>query len=70
MYVTLFGTLIIYFMSLYFLKSVLDFYFLNIESVGKILVIAVVSWIPFYLTSKLRSCIYPESYEKLNSIKN
>ena len=67
---SLIGTLVVYIMSLYFLKSVLDVYFLNFETLGKILLITLVTWMPFYLAVKIRKWVYPEAHEKLNSIKN
>lgn len=69
MILSLLFTLITYILSLIFLKSILDFDYLNFENVMKILLITLMSWIPFYLTNKIKRCIYPEVYEKLNSIQ-
>lgn len=64
---SLVGTLVVYILSLYFLKSVLDFYFLNWESLGKILLITLISWLPFFIVKHMRKFIYPETTEKLNA---
>jgi phospholipid-translocating ATPase len=69
MLLSLTGTLVVYIVCLIFLKSVLDFYYLNIETIGKILLITFISWVPFFITTRFKQCIYPEVYEKLNAIK-
>ena len=70
MIISLILTLIVYILSLLFLKSVLDVYYLDLIVLGKILATTLISWIPFYAASSLKRCIYPEAHEKLNSIKN
>jgi hypothetical protein len=68
MIISILATLIVYIISLIFLKSVLDFYYLKFETVIKILIITIVTWLPFYLVTKIRRWCYPETHEKLNSI--
>ena len=70
MIISLAFSMIIYGLSLLFLNSVLDVYYLNLVVIGKILAITFISWIPFYSTTIIKRCIYPEVHEKLNSIKN
>jgi hypothetical protein len=70
MIISLIMTLIVYVLSLLFLKSVLDVYYLDMVVLGKILATTFISWIPFFSTTLLKRCIYPEAHEKLNSIKN
>jgi hypothetical protein len=63
---SLFGTLIVYLLSLIFFKTVLDLYYIfDILTFSKILGLAVVSWLPFFLYNKLRTKCYPEAHEKL-----
>jgi len=67
MIVSLIGTLVFYMISFVFLKSVLDFYFaVEVVSFFKILGISIVCWIPFFLYTKIKSCVNPEAHEKLN----
>jgi phospholipid-translocating ATPase len=62
-------TFFTYIFSLVFLKEIIDFAYLTIENVLKIVLLSFVSWIPFFMLKKIRKCIYPEAYEKLNIIK-
>lgn len=64
----LLGTLVVYIFSLTVLKSVLDFYYLNLDTILKIISISMITWLPFYLITLIRRCCYPETHEKLNSI--
>jgi hypothetical protein len=67
---SLVGTLFVYILSLVFLKSILDVDYLSFENIGKILIVTLVSCMPFYIVVKFKQCIYPEAHEKLNLIKN
>ncbi len=69
MYVSLGLTLVSYLFSLWFLNSVLDLSYLYFINVIKIIVITLVSWLPFYLITKIMRCIFPETHEKLNILK-
>jgi hypothetical protein len=67
MIISLLGTLVVYLISLVFLKSVLDLYYIfDVVTFGKILGLAVISWLPFFLYYKLRAKCYPEAHEKLD----
>jgi hypothetical protein len=68
MLITLLGTLVTYLLSLIALKSIFDLSYLSPENIGKIVAITLISWLPFYLTVKIKQLIYPEVHEKLNSI--
>ena len=63
-------TIIAYVSSLIFLKSVLDFYYLNLDTIGKLLGLTLISWLPFYLIDRIRKRIIPKVHEKLNYISN
>ena len=69
MYLSLALTLTSYIFSLWFLNSVLDLSYLDFNNIFKIILVTFVSWIPFYLLKKIMSCIYPETHEKLNILK-
>ena len=69
MYVSLGLTLVSYLFSLWFLNSVLDLSYLDFINVIKIIVITLISWLPFYLITKIMRCIFPETHEKLNILK-
>jgi len=58
-----------YLLSLFFLKSILDFYYaLSIDTIFKILIITTISWFPFFLYAKLKAKLFPEEHEKLNLV--
>lgn len=61
-------TIIIYVCSLIFLKSILDMYYLSFKIIIKLLLITIISWIPFYIIEKVRKYCNPKVHEKLNSI--
>ena len=69
MYLSLALTFTSYIFSLWFLNSVLDLSYLDFNNIFKIILVTFVSWIPFYLLKKIMSCIYPETHEKLNILK-
>ena len=70
MLISLFITLLIYLLSLIFLKEILDVYYIyDLITISKILMLTIVSWIPFYISYKFKSYCYPEAYEKLNLIE-
>ena len=69
MYVSLALTFSCYIFSLWFLTSVLDLSYLDFNNIFKIIIVTFFSWIPFYLLKKIMSCIYPETHEKLNILK-
>ena len=70
MLISLFFTLSIYCLSLKFLKEILDVYYIyDLITISKILLITVISWLPFYISYKFKSYCYPEAHEKLNLIQ-
>ena len=58
-----------YIVSLLFLKSILDFSYLSLENLVKIIAVTLLSWLPFFSLRKVRKCMYPEAHEKLNLLK-
>jgi hypothetical protein len=70
MIVSLTGTLITYFLTMIFLTSIIDFYYLiHGWTLLKIFGIALVGWLPVYLHRKIKERLYPEAHEKLNNLK-
>jgi hypothetical protein len=70
MTLSLIGTLFTYLFSLIFLKSILDVYYIfDIVTISKILALAIVSWLPFFLYYKLRARCFPEAHEKLEVVE-
>lgn len=56
MIVSFCGTAIVYALTLFLFPSILDVYFIfEWEIIWKILVIAIISWLPFYLFSIIKS---------------
>lgn len=70
MVVSLFATLISYFFSLVFLKSILDVSYLAPHTMIKIFGVTLSSWLPFYLYNSIRMRLWPEIHEKINNLKN
>jgi hypothetical protein len=59
-------TLIIYILSLVFLNTILDVYFvLDPIYFIKTLGLTLASWLPFYIYERIRIKYYPEDYEKI-----
>lgn len=70
MILSIIGTLITYLLSIIFLKSILDVYFIfDIISIGKTMFLAVISWLPFYIYYVFKYRCYPEDTDKLNLIE-
>ena len=66
MLISLLGTFIVYFLSVVFLKSILDVGFVLEGYVwAKIIVITIASWAPFYLFKKIKSWLFPDQIERL-----
>ena len=64
-------TLIIYILSIVFLNTILDVYFvLDPIYFVKVLGLTLFSWIPFFIYEKIRAKCYPEDFEKINQGKN
>ena len=64
---SLLGTCAVYTCTLMFLSEYLDIYFVIQKDIfWKILVISVIAWLPFYLTNKIKKCLFPEVNEKIS----
>ena len=69
MAISLFGTFIVYAISLIFFRSILDMYYLiDLKIITIIAVLTLVSWLPFYLFTLIRTKCFPEDYEKLDAM--
>lgn len=66
MILSLIFSIVSYLCSLIFLKSILDVYYLNIESIFKICLLTIASWFPFYFLEKVRKICSPKVHEKIN----
>ena len=65
---SLLGTCAVYTSTLMFLSEYLDIYYVIQKDIfWKIIVIAVVAWLPFFITNKIKKCLFPQEYEKVNS---
>jgi phospholipid-translocating ATPase len=70
MIVALISTCIIYTLTLRFLNYYLDIYFVfSLSIFWKIIVISLIAWLPFYIGSKIKKIMFPETIEKLNKAK-
>lgn len=66
---SLVGTLITYLVSIILLKNVLDVYLIfDLMTIGKTLILAIISWFPFYIYYLFKYKCYPEETDKLNLI--
>ena len=64
---SLLSTVAIYTLTLQFLSEYLDIYFVIRKDIfWRILVISVTAWLPFYITNKIKKCLFPEVNEKIN----
>ena len=67
MIVALVSTCIIYTLTLRFLNYYLDIYFVfSLGIFWKIIAISLAAWLPFYIGSKIKKLLFPETIEKLN----
>jgi phospholipid-translocating ATPase len=67
MWFALIITFIIYTLTLRFLNYYLDIYFVFKWSIfWRILVIALIAWAPFYIATRLKKLLFPQTIEKLN----
>ena len=66
MIISLIATFTVYTLCLWLLPSVLDIvYIFQLDTFWRILLISFVAWIPFYVASRLKQCLFPQEYEKL-----
>ena len=64
---SLLSTVAVYTLTLQFLSEYLDIYFVIQKDIfWKILVISMLAWLPFYITNKIKKCLFPEVNEKIN----
>ena len=60
-------TVVIYTLTLRFLSYYLDIYFVFQWSIfWRILVISVIAWAPFFIATRIKKFVFPETIEKLN----
>lgn len=45
------------------------YFIFTISTFIRILAIALISWLPFYIINWIRVKLYPEAHEKLNEVK-
>ena len=62
----LLSTFLVYTLTLFLLPSYLDVYILDLLTLFKILILALIAWAPFFCVSKLKKICFPETIEKLN----
>ena len=63
---SLLGTCAVYTCTLMFLSEYLDIYFVIQKDIfWRILVIAIVAWLPFYIGSKIKKRLFPQENEKI-----
>ena len=64
---SLLGTCGVYTSTLMFLSEYLDIYYVIEKDIfWRIIVIAVVAWLPFFVSNKIKKCLFPQVYEKIN----
>ena len=65
---SLLATCAVYTCTLMFLSEYLDIYFVIQKDIfWKIIVISIIAWLPFYLTNKIKKCLFPQVNEKISS---
>ena len=62
----LLSTFLVYTLTLFLLPSYLDVYILDLVTLFKILILALIAWAPFFCISKFKKICFPETIEKLN----
>lgn len=71
MVISLVGTFVVYLFSILFFKSILDVSFILKDLVwAQIIAITLISWFPFFLFKKVKSCCYPDQIEKLRNFND
>ena len=60
------STFLVYTLTLLLLPSYLDVKILDLLTLVKIGVLALIAWAPFFITNKLKKICFPETIEKLN----
>jgi len=71
MAISLVATFLVYLFSFIFFRSFLDLYYIiDMKIILTIIIITIVSWLPFFLFTKLKKACYPEDFEKLDMVDN
>ena len=64
---SLLGTVVVYTLTLAFLNNYLDIYFVIKKDIfWKIIVIAVIAWMPFFIANKIKKYCFPQENDKVN----
>ena len=66
MLVALAATFLVYTLCILFMKNVFDTSAMDFLSLLYIFIMAVVAWAPFYITNRIKKCIFPQVTEKIN----
>jgi phospholipid-translocating ATPase len=66
MLVALVATFLVYTLCLIFMRSIFDTSAIDFLTLFYVLLLAATAWAPFFITSKLKKCIFPKVVEKLN----
>ena len=66
MLVALGATFLVYTLCILFMRNVFDTAAINPLNLLFILIMAVVAWAPFYITNRIKKCIFPKVVEKIN----
>ena len=71
MTVCLISTGVVYLLTLIIFKNLLDVASIFEDKVYlKILILSILSWLPFFLINRIKKIFFPETTEKLNSVNN
>ena len=62
----LLSTLIVYTLTLVFIPEHLDIRILDFPTLIKILLLALIAWVPFFAYNKIKKIFFPQTIEKLN----
>ena len=66
MLVALSATFLVYTLCILFMKNVFDTSAMDFLSLLYIFIMAAVAWAPFYITNRIKKCIFPQVTEKIN----
>jgi phospholipid-translocating ATPase len=65
MIVSAIGTLLLYFASIIFLKSLINVETITASFLGNIILIVSVSWLPLHIVKIIIRCVDPTDYQKV-----
>ena len=66
MVVALVATFAVYTLCIFLMRNIFDTSAMDFLSLLYILIMAIVAWAPFFITNKIKKCIFPKVVEKLN----